>query len=130
MTKTQSPAAIKAMYHLFTLTLLLSVATHGLCQPVITTEPQSRTNVVGTDATFTVLATGTEPLTYQWCFSTSDLAGKTNDTLIVTNVQTANEGSYTVVVTNVGGSVTSAVAMLTVLVPPTIIRQPTNQFVC
>lgn len=97
--------------------------------PTITVQPQSQTNVVGTDATFTVLATGTEPLAYQWRFSTADLGGKTNDTLIVTNVQTVKAGSYEVVITNTEGAVTSSVATLTVLVPPTITRQPTNQSV-
>lgn len=42
--------------------ILLAALLNGLGQPIITTEPQSRTNVVGTDATFTVVATGTEPL--------------------------------------------------------------------
>src|SRR5437016_2869957 len=109
--------------------ILLAALLTGFGQPVITTEPQSQTNVVGTDATFTVLATGTDPLAYQWRFSTFDLAGKTNQTLILTNVQTANAGSYVVAITNVTGAVTSAVAILTVLVPPTITRQPTNQSV-
>jgi len=110
-----------------TLTLLLAALLNGVGQPVITTDPQSRTNVLGTDATFTVVATGTAPLAYQWRFTTADLAGKTNDTLIVTNVQSANAGDYTVVVTNMDGAVTSVVATLTVLIPPKITKQPTNQ---
>ena len=46
--------------------------------------------------------------------------GATNASLTLTNVQPANAGSYSVVVTNPVGSVTSAVAVLTVLVPPVI----------
>jgi len=107
----------------------LAVPMVGLAQPTITTQPQSQTNVVGTDATFTVGATGSEPLAYQWQFYSSDLAAMTNDTLILTNVQPVKAGSYAVVVTNVTGAVTSVVATLTVLVPPSITKQPTNQSV-
>lgn len=109
--------------------IFLAALLNSFGQPVITTEPQSSTNVVGTDASFTVLATGTGPLAYQWRLSTAAVAGMTNDTLIVTNVQVANAGGYTVVVTNIDGAVTSLVAVLTVLVPPSITKQPTNQSV-
>ena len=84
---------------LLTCLIGLAVPRAGLAQPTVTTQPQSQTNIVGTDATFTVVATGTEPLAYQWQFNSSDLAAKTNDTLIVTNVQTAKAGSYVVVIT-------------------------------
>jgi hypothetical protein len=92
----------------------------GLAQPVITTQPQSQTNYVGTDAIFSVTATGTEPLNYQWQHYAVRLANKTNATLLLTNVQSRDAGNYSVVVTNVEGVVTSAVATLSVLVPPTI----------
>src|SRR5260221_7383044 len=99
---------------------LLSVTAHtGKCQPAITTPPQSQTNIAGTTATFTVEATGTAPLFYQWRFY-SDLADQTNSTLVLTNVQSVNAGPYTVIVTNVDGA-TNAVATLTVWVPPKII---------
>lgn len=62
---------VKTNQHLLRLALLLTAIVNGFGQPVITTEPQSRTNVVGTDATFTVLATGTGPLAYQWRFNTA-----------------------------------------------------------
>ena len=52
---------------LLLLTLALAGgASHGVAQPVITVQPRNQTNVVGTTATFTVEATGTPPLTYQW----------------------------------------------------------------
>jgi len=111
---------------LLTCLIGLAVPIVAPAQPTITVQPQSQTNVVGTDATFTVVATGIEPLAYQWRLGTADLAGKTNDTLSLTNVQTANAGSYAVVVTNADGAATSAVATLTVLVPPFITKQPTN----
>src|SRR5437868_9185425 len=100
--------------------LLLASVSTGLCQPVITNQPSSLTNIAGTTATFSVGATGTDPLHYQWQFNTADLTDKTNASLVLTNVQTGNGGDYSVVVTNVEGAVTSVVATLTVWVPPPI----------
>jgi len=101
--------------------LLLAAVSTGLCQPVITTQPSSLTNIAGTSAAFSVEATGTEPLHYQWQFYTIDRTDQTNAILVLTNVQTGDAGSYTVVITNVDGAVTSAVATLTVLVYPKIL---------
>jgi hypothetical protein len=95
--------------------------------PTITQQPQSRANMVGTTATFTVMATGTAPLRYQWQFDGTALVGATNATLSLANVQTNDAGNYAVVVTNDYGSVTSAVATLTVGLSPTITLQPGNQ---
>ena len=95
--------------------------------PTITGQPVSQTVAAGSNATFSVTATGTGPLAYQWLFNTTNvLAGATNAILTVTNAQPANSGNYAVVVTNMGGSVTSGVAVLTVLVPPSVVTQPTN----
>jgi hypothetical protein len=88
--------------------------------PLITTQPLSRTNAVGETALFTVTATGTPPLSYQWRRNDVTLPGATNATLIFHNVQTDHAGSYRVVVTNIAGATTSSTAVLTVLsVPPT-----------
>ena len=100
--------------------------------PTITVQPASQSVVAGANVTFTVTATGTEPLSYQWKFNNTDLAGATNPTLTLNNVQAANAGSYTVAVSNVAGSATSATATLTVtspIVPPTITVQPQSQSV-
>ena len=103
----------------------------GKCKAVngisITTQPQSQSVAAGSNALFTVAATGTAPLGYQWQFNGIAVAGATNTNLALDNVQTANGGSYTVVVTNSAGSATSAVAVLTVIVPPTITTQPLSQ---
>ena len=82
--------------------------------PAITAQPQSRTNLAGTTANFSVTATGTAPLAYQWRFNGTNLAGATASNYPIASVQLSNAGNYTVVVTNVAGSVTSAVAVLTV----------------
>ncbi len=66
----------------------------------------------GSNATFTVAATGTAPLSYQWEFNGVDIAGATSATFTITNVTTANAGSYTVIVSNAEGSATSTSATL------------------
>ncbi len=98
--------------------------------PSISGQPQNVTTNEGQNATFTVTASGTAPLGYQWRFNTADIAGATNSGYTRSNAQFADAGSYTVVVTNSVGSVTSAVATLTVLSnPPSITAQPQNQSV-
>ena len=61
-----------------------------------------------TPASFSVTATGTAPLSYQWRWNGSDLTGQTHTNLAFGAVQPADTGNYTVVVTNLSGSVTSA----------------------
>jgi hypothetical protein len=99
--------------------------------PAITRQPVSRSAGanIGAAVTLSVIATGTAPLSYQWWLGgTTLLADATNNFLTFSNVQLTNDGSYSVVVTNVAGSVTSSPAVLTVTnVPPAIVVQPTNQ---
>jgi hypothetical protein len=97
--------------------------------PAITTQPTNQTVAVGGAAIFSVTATGTLPLSYQWSFNTTNLVGATNTTLTLTNVQLTQLGSYAVLVTNLIGSVLSSNAVLTVLVSPVITAQPANQMV-
>src|SRR5690349_19626925 len=78
--------------------LLLAAVSTGLCQPVITTQPSSLTNIAGTTATFSVEATGAEALHYQWQFNTLERTDQTNAILVLTNVHTGTAGSYTVVI--------------------------------
>lgn len=106
---------------------VLTVTADG---PAITVQPTNAVVILGSNAVFSMTATGTGPLAYQWFFNaTNVLAGATNTTLYLTNTLPTSAGNYTVVVTNVAGSVTSAVAMLTVLVPPSITAQPLSQTV-
>jgi uncharacterized delta-60 repeat protein len=83
--------------------------------PSITTQPVSQTNFVGSTATFSVAATGTPPLSYQWSLNAGPLAGATNATLVLTNVQLSHLGRYRVMVSNVTGSDTSPEVSLTVI---------------
>lgn len=93
--------------------------------PLIASQPQDRTNNVGTAAEFTVLATGTAPLSYQWSYGGSPISGETNAVLRLENVTLADAGNYSVTVTNSAGSIISSNAMLTVVVPDCI-AAPTN----
>ena len=97
--------------------------------PAITAQPASQTVNQGGNATFTVTATGTEPLAYQWWFNQSPLAGATNNSFTRVGVQPEHAGDYFVVITNAVGAVTSAVATLTVIVPPSITSHPAAQTV-
>ena len=83
--------------------------------PFITTSPTNLTVTAGQNATFTVAVAGAAPLYYQWRFNTTNnLSWAAGATLIITNAQSANAGSYAAVVSNSYGSVTSAVATLTI----------------
>ncbi|NOS72622.1 MAG: hypothetical protein HOP33_22210 [Verrucomicrobia bacterium] len=92
--------------------------------PSITSQPQNQTNTYGANATFTVTASGTAPLAYQWWFSTTNIPGATAASYTRTNLQPGDAGNYYVVITNIAGSVTSSVAVLTVDGRPAILSQP------
>jgi len=91
--------------------------------PGITVPPASQTVNAGDGVAFNVTATGTAPLSYQWRFNDTDLSGQTGPTLSLSNVQSTNEGSYSVMVTNLAGNILSPPAFLSVLIPP-ILSQP------
>lgn len=80
--------------------------------PVISVAPECQLVFPGGDATFAVLAHGSEPLNYQWRLNGRDLPGATNATLMVTNAALAQTGAYEVRVSNHLGSI-SAIATLT-----------------
>jgi hypothetical protein len=82
--------------------------------PSLITQPQSQTVTRGSNATFSVTASGTPPLSYQWRFNGNNIAGATAPTLNLFNVQASADGNYSVVVSNLFGSTNSANAKLTV----------------
>lgn len=82
--------------------------------PVITNQPASLTVNAGSHATFNVSAGGTAPLAYQWKFNSGAISGATASSLTLSNVQMANAGTYSLIVSNVAGSVVSSNALLTV----------------
>ena len=87
----------------------------------IGTQPSSIVAVAGAAVSFQVAAAGPPPLSYQWYFdATNSMTGATNEQLTLTNAQPAQAGNYTVVVNDPAGSITSAPAMLRVLVAPNL----------
>ncbi|HOD74227.1 MAG TPA: immunoglobulin domain-containing protein, partial [Candidatus Bipolaricaulis anaerobius] len=98
--------------------------------PTISTPPTAQTACVGGKVTFSVTAAGKAPLSYQWKKDGTAISGATNATYTIGSVAAGDAGSYTVVVTNAAGSITSAAAVLTVNVPPTITAQPAAQSAC
>lgn len=100
------------------------VSATTLVPPTITQQPQDQTVVAGQNASFSVVATGSAPLSYQWRFYGTNLPGAVASSYTRTNAQPEHAGPYSVVVSNAAGSVTSSNALLTVHVGPTIIQQP------
>jgi hypothetical protein len=82
--------------------------------PQISAQPTEQFTSVGGSATFSVTASGSSSLTYQWSFNGSAISGATGSSYTVTNAQTSNAGTYTVAITDSNGSTTSAGAALTV----------------
>jgi len=119
---------------------IYSAGVSGKCVPVyppfITSQPVNQAVVTNQNAAFTVIAGGTQPLSYQWYFNNTPLtnnahyAGVTSTNLAVFSAQLADAGSYSVIVTNYLGSVTSSIAnLLVVSNPPAITTQPQSQSV-
>ena len=92
--------------------------------PVITSNPTAQAVDLGGAATFSVGATGTSPLSYQWRRSGVAVAGATRAALTLPTVVTEDAGSYDVVVANQAGSTNSAAALLTVNGPPLVTSHP------
>jgi uncharacterized repeat protein (TIGR01451 family) len=103
----------------------------GKCLPplAIVAGPVDQVVSLNDTATFTVVARGDTPMAYQWFFDNASLAGATNATQVVPNVQPVHLGNYYVVVSNVYGMVTSQVATLILGEAPVIVSPPQNQIV-
>lgn len=97
--------------------LLFAACSCGLAQPQIDVQPQSQTVATGDSVTFTVVASSSSPLTYQWRFNGGNLSGATMDSLTLTGVQWLDSGNYSVVVRDSMAPVTSSNAVLTVIPP-------------
>ena len=87
--------------------------------PTITAQPVNATGTVGSTATFTVVAAGTDPLTYQWQKNGTAVSGATAASYTTPALQIGDDGAmYAVVVTNSAGTVTSASAKLSITAQP------------
>jgi Immunoglobulin domain len=93
--------------------------------PSIITQPISQTVLKGSNVLFSVSASGTPPLSYQWYKNSLPLLGNpaggpnpyVAPSFTMTNVTRTNSGGYSVVITNTAGAITSVTAVLTVHVP-------------
>ena len=107
--------------------------TGGSGAPSIIAQPVNQTVTAGQSATFSVTATGTAPLSYQWNKNGTAISGATSAAYTTPPTTTADSGAqFTVVVSNTSGSITSAAATLTVnpgSIAPTITVQPSSQTV-
>jgi hypothetical protein len=92
-------------------------------------QPQGTNVSPNATVTFSVVATGTGTVAYQWTFNGADIPNQTNSGLTVANVQGVNDGDYSVVVSDASGSGVSASARLVVLIPPSFVKQPQTQTV-
>ena len=95
--------------------------THAADPPQVKVHPVNQTDIVpGSEVSFSVTATGTAPLSYQWqkdgvnLTDEGRITGATTATLTITGVMESDEGGYRCVVTNTTGMETSNTAMLTV----------------
>jgi uncharacterized delta-60 repeat protein len=90
--------------------------------PSINSQPNNQTNMTGAIANFTITASGSVPVSYQWrkdginLVNNGRISGVSSIGLTITNLQSSDAGNYTVVVTNAFGSVTSSVATLLITI--------------
>jgi hypothetical protein len=107
-----------------------SPATVTVLSPVVVTaSPGSVTTCLGTTATFSVAASGTPPLSYQWRRNGSPISGQTGSVLQLT-AASGVAGGYDCIVTNTCGSATSAAATLTVESGPAFTLSPISTSAC
>jgi len=114
-------------------TIQLNIFAQNLA-PTVWTQPQSVLASVGDNVSFSVAALGPTPRWYQWRrngvnVSAANAGGVTTSSLTLTNVALTNAGLYDVVVSNYGGSVTSAPAVLVVRAPAEFTQLPAQQVV-
>ena len=100
----------------------------------ITRQPQALTTFAGDTANFGVSVFGSLPVSFQWekdgtnLYDVGNVSGSGSPTLTLANVSRGEAAPYSVVVSNVYGSITSSVAMLQIEVaPPAIVSEPVSQ---
>ena len=96
------------------------VARLTVLDPAIAVQPASQNQDPGQSVVFNVTAAGTIPLGYQWWKDGLALTQRTNSSLLLTNLQASDSGQYRVVVSSRYGSVTSAIAWLSLEKPVTV----------
>ena len=98
----------------------------GGTPPMVTQHPMNKTILLGQTTTFSVSATGTAPLFYQWRVNGANISGANNSILSVTASSYSQAGNYSVIIINSAGSIESSPGVLTVLPPPNIVQNPAS----
>lgn len=86
----------------------------NISAPQIVTQPVSQSIYVGSTSLLYIIASGTGPITYQWCKNGVPISGAINPTLIINTASSNDSGNYTVVVSNTAGTATSNSTLITV----------------
>ncbi|HLH55886.1 MAG TPA: immunoglobulin domain-containing protein [Verrucomicrobiae bacterium] len=108
-------------------TLSQAAVLRVIVPPSITSQPQGKTVAAGASITFSVVASGTGPLSYQWYKDGFPVINAVSAVYTVAKAQPSDTGVYKVTVSNLAGDVDSAIAMLTVQYSPVISSQPSSQ---
>ena len=117
----------KAGWWVDSVSVLGSVCCTGAAPPTISTPPQSLNVSGGASANFSVTATGSGTLAYQWYFNANGLPGATATNYFIAAADATNAGNYFVVVSNSIGATTSSLATLTIILTPSITQSPASQ---
>jgi hypothetical protein len=119
--RTLSAAEIGAIY---------SAGASGKCiasyPPVVTLQPTNRTVVAGGSVTFSVAASGAQPISYQWRLNGTNLDGATGSSFTLAQTQPTDAGLYSALLANGAGAVLSSNALLTVNPPPPCVPPPSG----
>ncbi|MCS1408533.1 MAG: Endoglucanase C [Verrucomicrobia subdivision 3 bacterium] len=110
-----------------TVNLIVTPASPPATQLSLTSQPLSQTATPGEPVTFTVVAQGQAPLSYQWQLGAFNIPGAHSSSFTIASVQETDQGSYRVIVTDATASVISEAAILTISIPPIITLQPQSQ---
>jgi hypothetical protein len=108
---------------------LFAATTPKPSRPKFTLKLQSLVVAEGADATFSILASGTDPLAYEWHKDGTPIEGATGPVLQIPGAEVSDAGSYSVRVSNSLGAITSKQATLSVLIPPGLLSWPGSKSV-
>jgi VCBS repeat-containing protein len=100
---------------LLTLGLLLPMTCLAALPPVILIQPTNQSASIGGSVTFDVSVYSLSSVTYQWRKNGTNISGATSQTYSIANVQSSSFANYSVRISNIGGTVTSSNAALTIL---------------
>ncbi len=108
----------------------LEIVSNSCSSPLITSAPTASTVCSGSNASFSVTATGDAPITYQWKLNGTNITGATSSTLNLTSVDNLDAGTYTCYIANSCGNITTTGVTLTVNATTAITTQPVGNTYC